>query len=122
MLCGAHCFILYLQAGFHLSPPQSSHAEDALKARQLLLLADGLYGLYTTHPSWHPEEEESNQGKCVPFFLTCTNLLPRYTAEMPAAAAPSATPCGEHIHCVTSFWKHFPRATCNQAAILSVHM
>lgn len=74
--CGAHGFILYLQAGFRLSPPLSSHAEDAPKARQLLLLPDGLYGLYTTHPSWHPEEEESSQANCVPFFLTGTIPLP----------------------------------------------
>lgn len=73
MPCGAHCFILYLQAGFHLSPPLSFCAEDDLKAKQPLLL---LSGLYAPHPPLHPEEEESNQAECLLTFLTCTVPLP----------------------------------------------
>lgn len=113
MPCGAHCFILYLQASFPLSPPLTFHAENALKAGQLLLLPDGLYGLYATHSSWHPEEGKSNQATCVPLFLTGTIPSPQHTAEMPAAAAPSAAAHSKLIHCVTSRWK--------EAAVLSVH-
>jgi len=59
----------------------------------------------------HREEEESNQAESVLFLLTRTAPAPRHAAEMPAAAAPSAAPRGEHVHGVTALRERFPRAT-----------
>lgn len=95
MPCGVHCFILYLQAGFHLSPPLSLHAEGDLKAKQSLLLLSGLYGLCAPHPHLHPEEEESNQAEHLLPLLTCTVPLPptaqRCLLQQPPQQCPAAS-------------------------------
>lgn len=92
MPCGAHCFILYLQAGFHLSPSLSFCEEDDLKAKQPLLL---LSGLYAPHPHLHPEEEESNQAMRLLTLLTCTVPLPpiqqRCLPQQPPQQCPAAS-------------------------------
>lgn len=102
MPCGAHCFILYLQAGFHLSPPLSFCAEDDLKAKQPLLLLSGLYAPFASGG----RGEQSGQASAHPSHLH--RPIAPHTAEMPAAAATAAMPCSEHIHCVTSLWNQGP--------------